>query len=239
MSQGVQHSFSQQDGNSSLSRQERVAGIVSLLEGGTTRKQPKIMDFVKKCPARWSKQATMNNINLPLYAWGSVAELESSLSGRAEAMSEGVLLGKVRHLQNILEVCCLSSSSTDFTGYGWTLARDYATKVENEVEQNLIQWKDMQVGVRTATLVSSQMEHPRPPPPPREPKKAGTGTGTGEKKDVCSTYNKCKTEGKCEYEVAHPGKTCQRKHECSFCREKKKQSWKHQSWNCQNKPADG
>ena len=176
----------------------------------------------------------MSNINLPLYAWGSVAELESSLSGRSEAMQEGVMLGKLRHLQNILEVCCLSSSSTDFTGYGWTLARDYAAKVDNEVEQKLTNWQDMKAGVRTATLVSSQMEHPRPPPPPRETKKAGTG----EKKDLCTTYNKCKTEGKCDYELAHPGKTCLRKHECSYCREKKKQSWKHQAWNCQNKPAE-
>ena len=239
MSHGAQQSFTQyceqQDSNISLSRHERVAGIVSLLEGGTTRKQPKIIDFAKKCPARWSKQATMSNINLPLYAWGSVAEMESSLSGRSEAMQEGVMLGKLRHLQNILEVCCLSSSSTDFTGYGWTLARDYAAKVDNEVEQKLTSWQDMQAGVRTATLVSSQMEHPRPPPPPREPRKVGGG----EKKDVCTTYNKCKTEGKCDYEVANPGKTCQRKHECSHCREKKKQSWRHQAWNCQNKPADG
>ena len=80
----------------------------------------------------------MNNINLPLYAWGAVSEVESSLSGRTEAMPEGVLLGKLRHLKNVLEVCCLNSSSTDFTAYGWTLARDYAVKVENEVEQRLV-----------------------------------------------------------------------------------------------------
>ena len=95
-------------------------------------------------------------------------------------------------------------------------------------------WQEMQAGVRTATLVSSQMEHPRPPPPLKEPKKVGVG----EKKELCTTYNKCKVEGKCDYEVAHPGKTCQRKHECSYCREKQKQSWRHQAWKCQNKPAD-
>ena len=149
MSHSMQQSFSQyvdaQDSSASLSRHDRVAGIVSLLEGGTTKttKGTKVLDFAKKCPVRWSKQATLNNINLPLYAWGSVAELEASLSGRAEAMEEGVLLGKLRHLQSILE---------------------------------------------------------------------------GEKKDLCTSYNKCQTEGKCEYEVTHPGKVCLRKHECSYCR---------------------
>ena len=230
----VQHSFSQycdvQD-NASLSRPDRVAGIVSLLDGGggTTRKLSKVIDFARKCPVRWSKQATMANISLPLYAWGAVAELEASLSGRAEAMQGGVLLGKLRNLQNILEVCCLSSSSTDFTGYGWTLARDYASKVDNDVEQQLVSWQNMQAGVRTATLVSAQMEHPRPVQP-KETKKL-------EKKDICTTYNKCKTEGKCDYEVSHPGKSCQRRHECSYCKEKKKQSFKHQVWNCQSKLA--
>ena len=61
VSHHVQQSFShlcdqQQD-------QDRVAGIVSLLEGGVTKKQPKILEHAKKCPTKWSKQATMNNIN--------------------------------------------------------------------------------------------------------------------------------------------------------------------------------
>ena len=102
-SQHVQQSFSEaydQTGNISLTRQEQVAGIVSLLEGGTTKKQPKIIEFAKKCPSKWSKQATLNNINLPLYAWGAIAELESSLSGRSQAMQESVLLGKLRHLKH-------------------------------------------------------------------------------------------------------------------------------------------
>ena len=97
-----------------LSRHEKVAGIVSLLEGGNPRKYPNVIEFAKKCPTKWSKQATMNNINLPLYVWGAVSELESSLSDRTEAMSENMLLGKLRHLQNIMEVCCLGSSATDF-----------------------------------------------------------------------------------------------------------------------------
>ena len=215
-----------------LSRREKVAGIVSLLEGGTTRKQNRVLDLAKKCPAKWSKQVTMSNINLPLFVWGSISELESSLSGRSEAMTEEMMLGRVRHLQNIMEVCCLNSTATDFTGYGWTLARDYASKVDNEIEQKLITWEEMHVGVRTATLLSAQMENPRPPP--KDMKKTTT---IGDKKELCTTFNKCKTEGKCEYEVSHPDKTCQRKHECSYCRDKKGQSWKHQAWNCRSKAA--
>ena len=208
-----------------------MAGIVSLLEGGTTKKQPKVIEFAKKCPSKWSKQATANNINLPLYAWGAIAELESSLSGRSQAMQESVLLGKLRLLKHTLEICCQNSSATDFSGYSWTLARDYASKVSDEVEQQLITWQDLDSGVRTASLVSAQMENPRPPPK-FELKK---NLKPGEKKDTCTTYNKCTSEGKCDYEVANPDKSCQKKHECSWCIIHKKQSWRHQAWKCKNK----
>ena len=219
--------------DNTLSRNERVAGIVSLLEGGTTKKVPKVLEFAKKCPSKWSKLATMNNINLPLYAWGAVAELESSMSGRSQAMSEGVVLGKLRHLKHALEICCQNSNATDFTGYGWTLARDYVSKVSEEVDQQLIGWQDLEPAVRTATLVSAQMENPRPPP--KHEFKIPTNPRQPDKKEPCTSYNKCTTEGKCDYEVAHPDKVCQKKHECSWCKVNKKQSWRHQAWKCKNK----
>ena len=161
--------------------------------------------------------------------------MESSLSGRSQAMSDSVVLGKLRHLKHTLEICCQNSNATDFTGYSWILARDYASKVSDEVDQQLIAWQDLDTGVRTATLVSAQMEHPRPPPKyePRVPLKQADRYA--EKKDTCTSYNKCTTEGKCDYEVTHPDKSCQKKHECSWCKIHKKQSWRHQAWKCKNK----
>ena len=226
----------EQPGNNTMSKQERVAGIVSLLEGGGgVKKQPKVLELAKKCPTKWSKQATMANINLPLYAWGVVEELEAAMSGRAPALQEGVTLGKLRHLKNTLEVCCLNSTSTDFTGFGWTLAKDYAIKVNDEIEMGRATWQDMPLEVKTSTLMSANMENPRPPPKfdPRGP------TKVGDKKDLCTTYNKCITEGKCDYEVANPDRTCLRKHECSWCRAHKKQGWKHQALRCKAKEASG
>ena len=62
-------------------------------------------------------------------------EIESALSGRIESLPDSVILGKIRHLKNTLEVCCQNSGAADFTGYGWTLAKDYATKLNDEIEQ--------------------------------------------------------------------------------------------------------
>ena len=211
--------------------QDRVAGIVNLMGGGSSKKQPRIIDFAKKCPAKWAKQATLTNINLPLYTWGAISELESSLSGRSEPMKEGDLVGKLRHLKNVMEVCCLNSPSSDFSSYGWTLAKDYATKVEDEVEQKLTAWYEMSTGARTATLLAAQMDCPRPVPKldPKGQKVPDKAIG------ICFSYNKCTTEGKCQYEVENPTKTCLRKHECSWCKINLRRSNKHQELRCKNK----
>ena len=226
-----------QSNDVSLSRQERVAGIVSLLEGGgVTKKVPKVLELAKKCPTKWSKQATLANINLPLYAWGVLEEVEASLSGRSQAFQSTVILGKLRHLKNTLEVCCQNSTSQEYSGFGWTLAKDYSTKVHDEIDQGRDTWQDLKLEVKTSTLMAASMEHPRPTPKaPFEPK---LGKKV-ENKDACRSYNTCSTESKCDFEVANPSKTCPRKHECSWCRANKNQSWNHQVTKCRNKAAHG
>ena len=156
-------------------------------------------------------------------------------------MPENVLLAKIRHLKNIFEVCCLNSSSTDFSSYGWLIARDYATKVEDEVEQKFVAWQDMVPGVRTQTLVLSQMENPRLPPRQVQVKKVGDilDPKTAGRKERCPTFNTCSTEMKCDYEVANSSRTCLKKHECSWCRTNLQQGFKHQVWKCLKKQAAG
>ena len=83
----------------------------------------------------------------------------------------------------------MNSAATDFSSYGWVIARDYAMKVEDEVEQRFVAWQDMLPGVRTQTLVLSQMENPRLPPPRKKfgEKEEPNTTGT---KERCSTFRK-------------------------------------------------
>ena len=108
-------------------------------------------------------------------------------------------------------------------------------KVEDEVAQNLLNWNDMQHGVRTSSLLLAQMDCPR-----QAIQKSSRGKESDKERLVCSTYNKCTTKGKCDYEVTHPDKTCQRKHECSWCRTNLSQSYKHQAWECnKRKEAEG
>ena len=215
--------------------EERVAGISPLIGDGVAKKVPKVIDYARRCPIRWAKTAKPENINLPLFVYGSVAEIESALSGRNESIPREVILAKLRHLKNILEICCTNCAATDFVQYGWVIARDYAFKVEDEVEQKFATWQGLEHGVRPQTLLMSQMEFPKPfvrGKVEKEPSKF-------EKRDRCTTFNTCTVNMKCDYEVANPGTTCNRKHECSWCRLNLKQGFRHQATNCQKKLAAG
>ena len=127
----------------------------------------------------------------------------------------------------------LNSESADFRGYGWTIAKEYALKVESEVEQKITTWSEMSGGVQTSQLLLAQMDHPRPT---KFEKPSGkTKPEITEKKERCRTYNTCKTEDKCEYELSHPDKKCLLKHECTWCKTNLRLSHKHQEWNCKKK----
>ena len=225
------HQVSQSPGQLDQQHHNDVQGIVKLCEGGVTKKTSKVLDFAKKASVKWAKKATIENINLPLYTFGAVSELEASMSGRSEPLTAKDTLAKLSHLKNILDVCCLNSDSSDFMGYGWTIAKDYAVKVDASIEQKLTTWEEISGGIQTSQLLLAQMDFPKPNKPTKpagsDPKKV--------EKSRCSTYNTCKTEGKCEYEVTNPDKKCILKHECSWCKEKFKQSWRHQEWNCKKK----
>ena len=220
--------------------QKQMTGIVKLCEsgGGVTKKAMKILDFAKKGSTKWAKKATIDSINLPLFTLGAVSELESSLSGRTEQLSEGEFLAKLRHIKNYLDVCCLNSESSDFKGYGWSIAKDYALKVEEEVEQKLTTWEEMSGGVQTNQLVLAQMDCPKP-----QATKPALKVASGNKekealpaaKPKCPTYNGCKTDDKCEYEVSNPDKKCLFKHECTWCKKHLRQSWNHKEWSCKKK----
>ena len=216
--------------------QEKIKGIVRIAEGGVTRVPAKPIDFAKQCAAKWAKKVTADSINLPLFTYGSVSELESSLSGRSAPLPAADFLAKLRHIKNYLEVCCLNSEPTVFKAYGFTIAKDYALKVESGVDQNLKSWEGMSGGVQTDQLLLAQMDFPRPAikkaPIAREGDVIKSASTAREK---CRTYNSSKIEDKCDYEVSHPDKKCILKHECNWCKVNLRLSHKHQEWACKKK----
>jgi hypothetical protein len=111
-----------------------VQGIAKLVESEGAKK-PKLLDYVKKCPAKWSQQVKLETMNLPIYGWGALTELIASITGRAVPLTDGVFLAKLQHIQSVFEVCCINTTATEFNSYGWVLARNYESKVQGKMDQ--------------------------------------------------------------------------------------------------------
>ena len=94
------HQINKEEDYAASSHPPEISGINRMSVG--YKKHSRLVEFAKMCPAKWAKQTTNASINLPLYTWGAVAELEAALSGRTKGLSEGELLGKLRHLKHIL-----------------------------------------------------------------------------------------------------------------------------------------
>ena len=54
---------------------------------------------------------------------------------------------------------------------------------------------------------------------------------------LCMTWNTSTVEGKCDWEVQNEGKTCDRRHECTWCKDKGKRSLLHQRSFCRQRIA--
>ena len=74
---------------------------------------------------------------------------------------------------------------------------------------------------------------------PKQPKDEDGKPKEETKKKTCNTWNSSSTEGKCEFEVQYEGRSCSRRHECSWCKEKGKKSLGHQRSFCRQRLAAG
>ena len=156
-------------------------------------------------------------------------------------MEPGTILGKLRHLKNSLEICCQNSSSSEFGGYGWNLAKDYATKLTEEIDQGRSSWQDVQLEVKTSTLMSATMENPRPPlrqdPPPKGAKGEGGSKRTKKTFVLPTTSARQNTNVNLKFRIL--GELALRSMNATGAELKKNQSWKHQELRCKNKLASG
>ena len=68
---------------------------------------------------------------------------------------------------------------------------------------------------------------------------SGLGGGKEDRqKRLCSTWNKCETRGKCQWELDNEGEKCRYAHFCSYCKSKKLNPVNHQRHFCK-KVVDG
>ena len=208
-------------------------------------KMPSIVQYARSCPVSWTSKVTSDKLNMGLWSWSYIAELLASRTGQASPLQHGELEARLQHFLNVLEIALQPSNPSDFDGHAWKVARLYGEKVQQKVDRG-----DTWLGFEKRYGSDSQphelmaAEKELAPKIPRKAKEEGTGrTKPNDDQQVrkrpCTTWNTSNVEGKCEYEATNDGRTCSRKHECSYCKDKGKTSLSHQRSFCRQRIAAG
>ena len=132
----------------------------NLIENDGTQKLVRDVKIAKNLPRNRVETISSEKFNLPLFAFEVMTEMEAATSDGSGPLSDAAILGKIRHLKNVLEVCCLNFSDVKYKGHRWTLAKAYAVKDEDEIEQKLLEWDDTPAGVMNRSLASAQEDYP-------------------------------------------------------------------------------
>ena len=226
---------------------ERGPGFISVTGSSADEKQgkgniPDIVKYARDCPVAWTPKVTSDKLNLGLWCWSYMAQLLATRTGQAPSLGQGVLEAKMQHFLNVLEIALQPSNPTEFDGHSWRVARLYAEKIQNKIDRGET-WVKFDEKYGTDSQPSELMaarEELGPKQPPRrgkvkeEERKQETHKGS---RRLCTTWNTSAIEGKCDWEVQNEGKTCDRRHECTWCKENGKRSLFHQRSFCRQRIA--
>ena len=208
-------------------------------------KMPNIVHYARGCPVSWTSKVTSDKLNMGLWSWAYIAELLASRTGQASPLQHGELEARLQHYLNVLEIALQPSNPSDFDSHAWKVARLYGEKVQQKVDRG-----DTWLGFERRYGSDSQphelmaAEKELAPKVKKVKEEVLSKVKTGEdpqtnRKRTCTTWNTSTVEGKCEYEANNDGRTCSRRHECSWCKEKGKTSLSHQRSFCRQRIAAG
>ena len=223
--------------------QERVPGIVSLEEREgkpADRKSPTILDWAKNCPVTYAEKIKYDEMNLPVWVWAYVSEILSSRTGLSPDMPRGELEARLQHLLCVLQVTLIHSEKTDFNTNGWTIASIYAKRIQQKLDRKLDSWESFKRfghDPHPSEMFAAKTEADSKAP---ARKKKGVDRRGGKVTNMCTTWNNCEVERKCQYLVNNPTATkCIMRHECSYCIEKHHGNFNHQRRFCAKRRAAG
>ena len=221
---------------------ERVPGIVPLQdkEGKLVdQKTPTIIDWAKNCPVAYAEKIKYDEMNLPIFVWAYVYEILSSRTGLTPNMPRGDLEARLQHLLCVLQVALVNSEKADFNTKGWSIASVYAKRVQQKLDRGLETWGDFKRfghDPHPSEMFTAKTEVEKRVPV----KKIREDRQTGTARKMCTTWNDCPVERKCQYLVDNPSATkCNRSHDCSYCLEKGHGTYHHQRRFCKRRRDAG
>ena len=127
--QSIQFLHSQDGSNS------KPVNLDELLSATIKHKQFYALDFAKLSKFPYVSNLNDSNLNLSLFAYGSVRHLLLLSNGTLPAVSKEEFNARLQHLLHVLEITCLESNLQEFTLNSFKVAKEYSNKIFSGIEQ--------------------------------------------------------------------------------------------------------
>ena len=115
--------------------QVNPVNLESLYNATIKSRQYRAVDFAKLGNFSYTAQIKQTNINLALFAYGSIKHFLALTDGTLPSISPAELISRLQHCLNVLEIVCLGSNLSDFDSHGWKVGREYDQKIVRDIEQ--------------------------------------------------------------------------------------------------------
>ena len=101
----------------STNQDSQVVSLDNLFSAHVKFKQYYAIDFCKLASFSYLNQLKSSNLNLSLYAYGSIKHLLAISDGTLPSASKEEIISRLSHILNVLEITCLGSNLSDFDSH--------------------------------------------------------------------------------------------------------------------------
>ena len=213
------------------SQVNHVASLENLLSATIKFKQYFALDFARLAKFPYISQLKHSNMNLALYAYGSVKHLLLLSDGTLPSVSKREFIARLQHILNVLDITCLGSGLGDFTSHSFNVAKEYDLQILNDIQMGKRSWETLSHFIDpTAWAYSRDMI----PAQTNKSNQNQAPKNQSSSQKMCTTFNTFKNGPGCSYEYNHPGESCVYVHQCSACNKRGFPNRRHKSINCRD-----
>ena len=219
-----QRSLQSQDGSNS-----KPVNLDDLLSATIKHKEFSAIDFAKLSKFSYISNLNHTNLNLSLFAYGSIRHLLLLSNGTLPAVSKAEFNARLQHLLHVLEITCLESNLLEFNSNSFKVAKEYDKVILSDIQEGYKTWESLDRCIdSTAWNVAIRMV---PAVTKSQPQSKSQNNSNSSQK-ICTTWNTFRSGEGCHFEFTNPGQKCVYLHHCSTCRQKGFPNRHHKAIHC-------
>ena len=225
--------------NLNISGHQVINSVDQLYQATTVNKQLRCFEFASTVQFSYRQQLKQDNCNAVTFAFGALKHLEACKTGLIN-ISDTEFLSRIRHLKNVFELACLSSTLTSYAEPSWNVAREYDSRVIADIESGAKSWDTLSVGIEPDSIYCAKetveiRKSKKTKVVEKDKKNVDERVRKDPKKNGCTTYNTHKTSDGCYWESQNKGESCVFDHFCSWCKLNRNVADKHKVFDCEYK----